>query len=327
MVGYLPRVPDPTHDTSSSGENGDVSVKWSRPAPSPLPSRAKQEEPTTDSLPPGKRRTWLRWTGRAVIVVGLLSLVFAGYRYWQEELFPAQHQERLASEFEERTELVASGLPLSEFAAEPEPPDAGQPEVVVVADEGDDPRIALPSEHVYTAREIEALTPEEERTPGIFREFAPAEGEVMGRIAIPKLDLDWMVVEGIDLELLKQGPGHIPHTALPGQPGNAVISGHRTTNGAPFFDLDLLIQGDIIEVESLTGTHTYSVIESRIVPPTGVWVTTQWDGAWLTLTTCAPKYSAAERLIVFAELIDGPNAEAIEKTFDGPYVVVEPDNA
>jgi len=271
-----------------------------------------------------KRPTWLRWTSRVVIVVGLLSLGYAGYRYWQEELFPSQHQERLASEFEERTELVASGLPLSEFAADPEPLDAGQPEVVSIDDEGDDPRLAAPSEHVYTAREIEALTPVEERVPGILREFAPGEGEVLGRIVIPRIDLDWMVVEGVDLDLLKQGPGHIPHTALPGQPGNAVISGHRTTNGAPFFDLDLLEPGDIIEVESLTGTHTYRVVESRIVPPTGVWVTTQWDGAWLTLTTCTPRYSAAERLIVFAELIEGPNAEAIGRTFDGPYVVEEP---
>ncbi len=273
-----------------------------------------------------KRRTWIRWTSRALIVAGLLAIAYAGYRYWQDELITAHHQERLAVEFEERTELVDSGIPLSALAAEFEPQDASQPEVVSIEDEGDDPRLALPSEHVYTAREIEALTPVEERVPGILREFAPGEGRVLGRIAIPKLDLDWMIVEGIDLKFLRQGPGHIPQTALPGQPGNAVLSGHRTTNGAPFLDLDLLEPGDIIEVETLTGTHTYSVVESQIVKPKGVWVTTQWEGAWLTLTTCNPKYSAAERLIVFAELIDGPNAEAIRRVFDGPYVVEEPDS-
>ncbi len=261
-----------------------------------------------------------------MIAAGLLSLGYAGYRYWQEELVTAHHQDRLESEFEERTELITSGIPLSALAAEPETGETEDPEVVSVEDDGDDPRMALPSEHVYTALEIEALTPVEERVPGILREFPPGEGEVMGRIAIPKLDLDWMVVEGIDLKYLRQGPGHIPQSALPGQPGNAVISGHRTTNGAPFFDLDLLEPGDTIEVETLTGTHTYSVIEIRIVTPKGVWVTAQWDGAWLTLTTCHPKYSAAKRLIVFAELIDGPNAAAIQRTYDGPYVVEEPDN-
>jgi len=316
-------VTEPTQDTSSSEPAVDVSVKWTRPPP-PRPTPESKRKPTDEKRPPTKRVVRLRWSGRVLIIVGLLGLGYAGYLYWQDEVVTAQHQDRLASEFEERTELVASGLPLSEFAVEPEPPDAGEPEIVAVDDESDDPRLALPSEHVYTTREIEALAPVEERVPGILREFAPAQGEVLGRIAIPKLDLEWMIVEGVDLGFLEQGPGHMPHTALPGQPGNAVISGHRTTNGAPFFDLDLLEPGDIIEVETLTGMHTYSFIESRIVPPTGIWVTTQWEGAWLTLTTCTPKYSAADRLIIFAELIDGPNAEAIARTFDGPYIVEEP---
>ena len=94
-------------------------------------------------------------------------------------------------------------------------------------------------------------------------------------------------------------------------PGNAVVSGHRTTFGAPFNELDHLVPGDIIEVETAVGVHTYVVRESLVVNPFDVWVTDHRQGAWLTLTTCNPEFSARERLVVFAELIGGPNWEAI----------------
>ena len=103
----------------------------------------------------------------------------------------------------------------------------------------------------------------------------------------------------------------MPNTALPGQLGNAVISGHRTTYGAPFFNLERLVPGDRFAVETIIGTHTYEVVELRIVKPTDVWVTNQWEGSWLTLTTCHPKFSSRQRLVVFAELVDGPNAGVI----------------
>jgi sortase A len=90
-----------------------------------------------------------------------------------------------------------------------------------------------------------------------------------------------------------------------------VISGHRTTYGAPFHELDTLVPGDLIEVETALGTHTYAVRETIIVRPTELWVTEPREGAWLTLTTCHPKFSSRQRLVVFAELVDGPNWEAI----------------
>ena len=99
----------------------------------------------------------------------------------------------------------------------------------------------------------------------------------------------------------------MPWTPVPGQPGNAVISGHRVTHGRPFFDLDQLGAGDTIEVETAIGVHTYTVRTTEIVLPTDVWVTAPRRGAWLTLTTCNPRYSATERLVIFAELTEGPN--------------------
>ena len=119
------------------------------------------------------------------------------------------------------------------------------------------------------------------------------------------------MVEGVRRRDLKTGAGHMPGTPLPGQPGNAVISGHRTTYGAPFGEFDQIVEGDRIEVDTALGTHVYEVRETLIVKATAVWVTEPRPGAWLTLTTCNPKFSARERLVVFAELVEGPNAAVI----------------
>lgn len=143
------------------------------------------------------------------------------------------------------------------------------------------------------------------------REEVEEEGVALGEFRIPAIGVDQVLFEGVTAPTLKNGPGHMPWTPMPGQPGNAVISGHRTTYGAPFYDLDLLAPGDVIEVDTAIGTHTYAVRETIIVTPTDVWVTEPRDGAWLTLTTCHPKLSARERLIVFAELTAGPNLDYV----------------
>ena len=145
-------------------------------------------------------------------------------------------------------------------------------------------------------------------------EAAPPEHEAIAIITIPSIDRlkdGWAVVEGVKRSDLKNGAGHMPSTPLPGQPGNSVISGHRTTYGAPFHEFDELEPGDIIEVETSIGVHTYEVRESMVVRPTAIWVTEQREGAWLTLTTCHPKFSSRQRLVVFAELVAGPNFSVI----------------
>jgi sortase A len=145
-----------------------------------------------------------------------------------------------------------------------------------------------------------------------FPEDAVEIGESFAFLTIPQIGLDGVVVyEGVDGDTLKKGPGHMERTPLPGQPGNAVISGHRTTHGRPFFDFDMLAVGDRVEVETATGTHVYEIRETLIVDPTDVWVTDPRPGGWLTMTTCNPKFSARERLIVFAEMVAGRNLDYI----------------
>jgi sortase A len=131
---------------------------------------------------------------------------------------------------------------------------------------------------------------------------APAPGQPVGIIKIPKIGLDRAVVQGITVPDLRTGPGHYPATPLPGQLGNAAIAGHRTTYGAPFNRLDELVTGDPIVIETLTGTFHYSVTQQLVVSPKEVSVLDPTPEASLTLTTCNPKFSASQRLIVKAVL-------------------------
>lgn len=123
------------------------------------------------------------------------------------------------------------------------------------------------------------------------------------RIVIPKISLDAVVHEGTSPSSLKYGPGHMTKTALPGQIGNCVISGHRTTYGRPFRNLNQLGKGDEIKLHTPAGNvYTYSVVEKRVVKPTDLSVTKQTKDATLTLTTCNPFYSARQRLVIIAKL-------------------------
>ncbi len=173
---------------------------------------------------------------------------------------------------------------------------------------------ALPALLEERAAQLEltsSTSVDDQGDPVLIEEPGVVEGEPFAAIRIPLIGVEQVIYAGIDRETLQLGPGHFPGTALPGQPGNAVLSGHRTTYGRPFFDLDLLQPGDTIDVETAVGIHTYTVRESLVVTPFDVWVAEPKDGAWLTITTCHPRFSARERLVVFAELTAGPNFEFV----------------
>ena len=106
------------------------------------------------------------------------------------------------------------------------------------------------------------------------------------------------------VEELRLGPGHFPDTPLPGQFGNAAIAGHRTTYGQPFHNVDQLVVGDDIVVTTEAGRFTYVVDDIEIVLPSDYEVVATVDRAkaTLTLTSCHPKWSAAQRIIVHAAL-------------------------
>lgn len=231
----------------------------------------------------------VRFVGWTCVWLGLFLLGFVFHQLYVTTWFAQQGNEQLAAEaeayFDEASitevEYVPPTVPGDDGATDPGDPDE-------------------PSE------------PAESRT--LLVEEPPPDGQAFAIIRIPTIDrlaLGWTVVEGVSRADLRNGAGHMPTTPLPGQPGNSVISGHRTTYGAPFHELEELQPGQVIEVDTALGTHVYEVRERIVVKPTELWVTGERPGAWLTLTTCHPKFSSRERLIVFAELVDGPNAEAI----------------
>ena len=141
---------------------------------------------------------------------------------------------------------------------------------------------------------------------------AVPEGDPTAVIDIPKIGVHKIVVEGVGLPDLKKGPGHYPGTPLPGQKGNAAIAGHRTTYGAPFNRVDELKAGDSIFVQTVQGKWRYVVKETQIVSPTQVEVLDDKGDNRLTLTACHPKYSAAKRIVMVAEL--GPNQTVLAST-------------
>jgi sortase A len=129
------------------------------------------------------------------------------------------------------------------------------------------------------------------------------EGDALTRIVIPSIKVDTVVVEGTGASALRAGAGHYPNTPLPGEEGNVAIAGHRTTYGKPFANLDRLVPGEEVVLETPIGRHVYRVTKAPfVVSNTDFTVISQTPGHTLTLTTCHPKGSASQRLVVKAEM-------------------------
>ncbi|MEM9033621.1 MAG: class E sortase [Actinomycetota bacterium] len=226
--------------------------------------------------------------GRTLVGSGVLVLLFVAYQLWGTALQERRAQNRLEDEFALALAAVESEAPPADVVVEADPDDGADTE----------------------AADTEAAPVEGEAIEARFGPPpAPAEaGDPVARIRIPAIGVDKVVVSGVSTEDLKAGPGHFPGTPLPGQAGNAAIAGHRTTYGAPFFDFDELEEGDEIFVTTLQGEFTYEVTSSEIVEPSDIHVLAPTDDNRLTFSTCNPKYSAAERLIVVAHLVGDPAA-------------------
>lgn len=227
----------------------------------------------------GPGRRVLRRVGWTLIWFGVLTGAFLVYQLWGTTVYYTRAQESLETDLDRRfAEVVAPTTTASSSVSDTQDP-------------------------TTTTSTTSFATP-------IVAEPPPQNGLPFGRIVIPSAEVDAILLSGVDRDTLKQGPGHMPSTPLPGQLGNAVVSGHRTTYGAPFYWLDRTEVGDEIRVETGIGEHAYVVREVLVVEPTDVWVTEERIGAWLTITTCTPRFSAAQRLVVVAELERGPNAAA-----------------
>jgi sortase (surface protein transpeptidase) len=233
-------------------------------------------------------RTVVRGVGQTLITSGLVALLFVVYELWVTDVLAARQQDQLSREVEQQW--------------------------------ADAPTVRAPG----TAPSDAAPAP------------APIEvtlGQPFAVLHIPRLGADWsrVVVEGTAQVQLAQGPGHYVGAALPGEQGNFAVAGHRVGRGSPFLDLDRLQPGDPVVVETASDWFVYRVLGDaatgdfgsdpsgipgrQIVRPSDVDVIAPTPGgpddgpatdAYLTLTTCHPKYSAQQRLIIHARLDGAP---------------------
>ncbi|MGB3829696.1 MAG: class E sortase [Ornithinimicrobium sp.] len=230
----------------------------------------------------------LRRVGLAFLSVGIALVLFCGYVFWGSNVAG----DHAAAQILERasTQLDHS--------------DAGEASPVVV------PPVraasAQPSTRQATGAQASSTTP---RSPDPQSDLAP--GDLVGVVSIPSIDLELPVLEGIDAEVLDQGVlGHYPGTGRPGAVGNFALAGHRTTHGAPLYDIDQIEVGDPIVVQTPRGWDVYTMQRQRIVDPEAVDVLAPVPDdpqavpteSWMVLTSCHPKLSAAQRMVVYATI-------------------------
>jgi len=223
-------------------------------------------------------RRVVRGAGWAALAFGVLVLLFVAYQLWGTDISAKFHQDQLRAEFNHELALA------QRHTSDPTP--SHKPLTTTTT---------LPIDRIA------------EPQPG----DVPAEGQPIGSIDIPKIAANFVVVQGVSTNDLQLGPGHYPGTPLPGQPGNAAIAGHRTTYLAPFSNLDQLQPGDPIYLTTTQGRFEYQVSKTLIVAPSDTAVLDPTPVPELTLTTCNPRYSAAQRLVVQALFVDPPAGPTI----------------
>jgi sortase A len=235
--------------------------------------------------------------GRTLITIGLLTFLFVGYQLWGTGIQEARAQDKLDSQFDKL---------LSTTTSTPGP---------------NTPRPST------TVPPLATVAPVSTTTTTVVPLPTYDNGDVIARLEIPAINLDKKIVQGVDTDDLRKGPGHYTTTPMPGQKGNASIAGHRTTYGAPFMDIDKLKVGDEIRVTTVQGTFTYKVFDDvgdlsghRIVKPTDTWVLNDFGDNRLTLTACHPKYSAAQRIVVVGRRVEAPPGALPTTTTAAPAV-------
>jgi len=219
--------------------------------------------------------------GEIFLTAGVLVLLFLGWQIWLNDIIVGAEQTSAANELAEQWE---------QDATEPTPE-------------------ATPSD-APTADPAETPAPVDPGTPVVAA--PPAAGASFANLIVPRLGADYRrpIAEGVGLNVLnnrKTGVGHYPQTQMPGEVGNFAVAAHRTTYGAGFHDINSLLVGDSIYVETADGWYKYIYRGTEYVRPTGIGVlepVPQVAGLAstdriITMTSCHPYFSAAERIIAY----------------------------
>ena len=128
-------------------------------------------------------------------------------------------------------------------------------------------------------------------------------GQVIGRIRVPRMGINMLLVNGTDHDTLKKGPGRDGRTFMPGENRLVYIAGHRTTYLAPFSHIDRLRRGDRVTIEVPYATFIYAVTQHRIVKSTDLSVLRSPRHELVELQACHPRFFATHRYIAYAKLL------------------------
>jgi sortase A len=126
-------------------------------------------------------------------------------------------------------------------------------------------------------------------------------GDAVGRITVPRLGLEAIVVEGTDSATLTKGPGRYTKSYVPGEGELIYIAGHRTTYGAPLAHIDRLRKGDRVTLAVPYGTFVYRVTGRAIVPADDIARLESAGREEVALQACHPRFFASQRYIVYAK--------------------------
>jgi sortase A len=284
--------------------------------PDAAPRTPKTDDHVEGAARPRKARRGMRRLGTVLIVVGCLSLAYgAAVYFWKDpvtDLWAAWKQRGLSSELEQS---FAEFEPTPVAAVEAEPASSEAEPATQPADPGAaaEPGVAVepsaPAAPPDATAGVKAIAADARRFAGSIQE-----GDAIGRLVIPRLDIDPIFVNGTDWGRdLSQGPGLYPESTLPGAGQVSAIAGHRTTFGAWFRNIDELEGGDPIDLVLPYGTFHYEVVEHEIVD-NGDWSILEPRGyRMLVLSACHPLHSASQRWIVYAQLVsvDRPDGTTV----------------
>jgi sortase A len=214
-------------------------------------------------------RRALRIVGTLLAIAGVLTLVWA-FAVWQwmdpfTALYTRWKQHQLSAEYHKR-EAAFHALSVTTGPS-------------------------LASERLAIAREAK-------RYRGLV-----GRGDAIGRIKIPRIGLDMVVIEGTDHESLKKGPGRYLGSFMPGENRLVYIAGHRTTYLAPFSHIDSIRKGDLVTLQVPYATFTYRVSGHRIVAATDLSVLRSPRHERLILQACHPRFFASHRYLQYAQLL------------------------
>lgn len=278
VYSVAPLAPTPTRPPAS----GPAATKRVSPAAPGLAGRRRPPSTTSPSKTGGRELpTWARLALAALaVVIGVTLASSAVWQLWGSNWAAARSQAALAQQLQSPAMRLPVGVSLAALGTRTGP--VGAPASLDAPAPLDAPQAPPP--------------PAASADPG----------DGVATIRIDRIGLDRVVVRGTDTDALRRGPGWMDDTAFPGEAGNAVISGHRTTYGSPFRHLDALEPGDRIVITTPDRPDAiYEVRTTLIVAPGDFWVATPTAGVRLTLTTCNPVGSSRERLVVQAELVEG----------------------